>query len=177
MEFSFDVDLGVKYSRSKAIKFLNVAGDVIAGKAAENVNETLKGNSKGQLANSIYPDRVDEKNLKINIYANTVYAKIQHEGGDIIPKKAKALAIPFSAETKAIAIPEGKSIRNIFPDLYFRPHKTGKSLGGLYKKMGKGKDDVLMYLLIDKVHLKGKFYLKNAMLSETPKILQQMGVN
>ena len=43
--------------------------------------------------------------------------------------------------------------------------------------MGKGKNDVLMYLLVDKVHLNGKFYLKNAMLSETPKILQQMGVN
>lgn len=176
MEFSFNVDLGVKHSRSKVIDFLNVAGGVIAGQAAKNVTETLKENSKGTLASSIFFE-VDEKELKLTVIANTVYARIQHEGGDILPNKARALAIPYSAETKAIAVPEGKSIRDIFPDLYFRAHKTGKSLGGLYKKMGKGKDDVLMYLLIDKVHLNGKYYLKNALLSEVPKLLRKMSVN
>lgn len=180
MEFSFNVDLGVKYSRSKAIAFLHTAGAVITGKAVENVTTELNQNSKGQLASSIFFD-VDEKNLLLTVIANTVYARIQHEGGDIIPKNAQALAIPVHKDAKETAIPEGRSIRDVFPDLVLIPASDTNSHPLLVRMKSRKKDGYqvfdVMYILVTKVHINGVYYLKNALLSETPKVLQQMGVN
>ena len=180
MEFSFDVDLGVKYSRSKAINFLNVAGGVIAGKASENVTTKLNKNSKGNLAGSIFYE-VDEKQLKLFVIANTPYARIQHEGGDILPKRAKALAIPVHRDAVETAIPEGRTIKDIFPDLVLIPASDNNQHPLLVRMKSRKKDGYqvydVMYILVTKVHLNGTYFLKDAMLSETPKILQQMGVN
>lgn len=180
MEFSFNVDLGVKHSRSKAVDFLTLAGGVISGKAVENVTTELNQNSKGQLASSIFFE-VDQKNLKLTVIANTVYARIQHEGGDILPAKAKALAIPVHRDAKETVIPENKTVRDIFPDLVLIPAGKNNSHPILVQMKSRKKDGYqvfdVMYILVTKVHLTGKFYLKNALLSETPKVLQQMRVN
>lgn len=180
MEFSFDVDLGVKYSRKKAIDFLKAAKGPIVGKAVENVATKLNKNSKGNLGGSIFGE-IDEKELKLFVIANTPYARIQHEGGDILPKKAKALAIPVHPDAVETAIPEGRTIRDIFPDLVLIPASDNNQHPLLVRMKSRKKDGYqvfdIMYILVTKVHLTGTHFLRDAILSETPKILQQMGVN
>lgn len=175
MEFTFDIDLGKKFAREKVRKALPIVGWLVVGKAVENVHNTLKKHSDGNLANQIFP-KVDEDELKVSIIANTPYARIQELGGDIKPINAKALAIPHRENTKGIAIPEGKSIRDIFPNLFFIPHKSLNSIGGLYSKVGNDKME-LMYTLVAKTTIKGVHYLRRAIQENKPMILKAFGKN
>lgn len=175
MEFTFDINKAMKFSKEKSLMLLDVSGAMVTSKAKQNIQTQFEYTSGNMEKQTFY--YVDKEEFKAVIVTNTPYARIQEKGGDIKPVNAKALAIPYNAEAKAIAIPEGKSIRDIFPNLYFRPHKTGKSFGGLYKKMGKGKDDVLMYLLIDQISIKANPYLVPALHETMPKVLSKVKIN
>jgi len=117
MDFEFNIDLGMKFGKEKAIAFLDYAGVMTAGKATTNVQSQFRDQT-GNLANSIF-HKVDEGSLTAVVIANTEYARIQELGGDIKPVNAKALAVPVHPDAKKTAIPEGRSIRDVFPDLVY----------------------------------------------------------
>lgn len=72
---------------------------------------------------------------------DVVYARIQDQGGEIRPRRAKALAIPLAGV---------KGVPRNFPDLFFIKTKRGTML--LCRRDGKGRLKP-MFLLKDKVQI------------------------
>lgn len=173
MEFTFDIDLGMKFGKEKALQIVDASCALTMSKGVRNLVESYKTDGvTNNLANSFFYE-VDEATISGIVVANTDYARIQEEGGDILPKDAKALAIPLHPDAKKTAIPEGSSIRNVFPDLVLIQRDGAHPL--LVRKKDKVFD--LMYVLVSKVHLEGKHYLKNALATEPQKVLQKFRVN
>jgi len=188
MKFEFNIDAGMKLSREKTLQLLDVAGAMVSSKAIQNVQNNF-GRAGGKtdrptqdgLAGSIFHE-VDKSEFKCSIIANKQYAAIQEKGGDIKPKKAKALAIPIHPDAKKALIAENQSIRDVFPDLVLlSPDSAGREHPLLIrprsrKKQGYNTFDV-MYVLVTEVHLKAKPYLVPALLETMPKVLKKVGMN
>lgn len=181
MKFDFDIDSSMKFAEKKAADIIDYACVMIESKAIQNLNASYTSeNVTGNLANSFFHE-VNRKELKGIVVANTEYAHIQEEGGDILPVNAKALAIPIHPEAKKTAIPDGKSIRDIFPDLVLLPADSDRQHPLLVRMKSRKKGGYqvfeIMYVLVSKVHLEGKHYMKNALESEMPKVLERFRVN
>ena len=171
MEFTFNIDLGKKFATEKALLALDFAGAVVAGKAVQNVHNVFEEQT-GNLANSIFWE-VNKSEFKTIIVANTEYARIQELGGDILPVNAKAIAVPIHPDAKKTAIPDGRTIRDIFPDLVLIKRKNGHPL---LVRVGKNVFDI-MYVLVSKVTLKAKPYLRPALYESKDLILKAFGKN
>lgn len=141
------------FERNKADALL-LAGNVILGDA-----QVRAPRDKGQLRNSGDVDLINNDNARISF--NTEYAAIQHDGGDIGPINAKALAVPVHKTAK------GRSPRE-FNDLHYAQRKGKPPI--LYRKKGKGIE--VMYVLVKKVTIQGKFYLSGAVEDGKDKILR-----
>lgn len=93
----------------------------------------------------------------VTVGSNLVYAPIQQVGGTIVPKTARALAIPMQASLAR----RGVWPRD-FPDgaLRFVPNKKGrgKAVGYLFENDPDGAGR-LMYVLVREVEIKGQPYL------------------
>ncbi|MBK7979249.1 MAG: hypothetical protein IPK06_04400 [Ignavibacteriae bacterium] len=157
-----DISKSEKYTNSLILDFLNFTGGIIVSEMVQNVVETFE-NQTGNLANSIF-FVVDVNEFKVIVYANTEYARIQELGGDILPVNAKALAIPVHPEAKKTAIPDGKTIRDIFPDLVLIPRKNAPAL--LVRKKGRGFNHErfdIMYVLVQKATIPPHPYAEPAL--------------
>lgn len=93
----------------------------------------------------------------VTVGSNLVYAPIQQVGGTIVPKTARALAIPMQASLARRGVwprdfPEGA--------LRFVPAKRGArgTVGYLFENDGES-DGRLMYVLVRSVEIKGQAYL------------------
>lgn len=85
----------VSYETEKLFKkALKQAGMLVLRDAIINVNQKLRKNSKGTLGNSL---TVVEKGLEVYVGPTVIYGRIHEMGGTIVPKKAKALAIPLDS--------------------------------------------------------------------------------
>lgn len=171
MDFNFNIELAENYCRKKALKGLDVAGAVVTSKAIQNVHNTFEEQT-GNLAGHIFHKVIPEE-FKTLIIANTPYARIQELGGDIKPVDAKALAIPVHPDAKKTAIPEGKTIKDIFPDLVLIKRKNAHPL--LVRTSEKRFD--IMFVLVSEVTLKAKPYLRPALYESRDLILKAFGKN
>lgn len=173
MEFTFDINKAMKLSKEKSLMLLDVSGAMVSSKAKQNIQAQFEYTSGNMEKQTFY--YVDKEEFKAVIVTNTPYARIQEKGGDIKPKNAKALAVPIHPEAKKTAIPEGRSIRDVFPDLVMiKSEKTGHPL--LIRPKGKDKFDV-MYVLVSSVSIKANPYLVPALHETMPKVLSKVKIN
>lgn len=93
--------------------------------------------------------------------SESVYARIQNEGGTILPRIAKNLAIPLPGS----GVQRGQGPRD-FPDLVFIKSKKGNKL---LARVSKGKIKP-MFVLKDRVRLNGTGYLNRAVAAAGPEI-------
>ena len=152
---------------------------VKAGLRAEGAAKELAGSRmqvrSGALRRSIQSSVTDEDGgfaLRLRAGAGSRelrYARIHEEGGEIIPKNGKFLAIPWPGGPAVTAggVSRYASPRDV-PDLHFQATRGGA--GGLLLKdiPGKGKNNrsaksEIWYVLVRKVNIKAKRYLGDAM--------------
>lgn len=107
-----------------------------------------------------------------------LYAKAQEEGAEILPKNAKALAMPVGNAVTAGGQPRYDGPRSYPGDLKFIPFtKSGIAIGGLYdvnelakaKKNGRDLSSIqAAFILLRRTRLKGVHYLRNGMAQYLP---------
>lgn len=104
----------------------------------------------------------------VEIGAVLPYAEIQHEGGLILPREGKLLAIPVKDTLRAMnAGADGQQgtgwPRDVDPDrtiLRFIPSRTGRSVGVLVDEEGKaGHGTGVLYVLVQSTTILGQPYL------------------
>lgn len=176
MEFEFNINLGMDIARKKALQILNLATEMTVSKAKQNIQQNFEHTS-GNLEKQTY-GYVEEDNLRGLVISNTPYSRIREMGGDILPVNARALAIPVHPDARKTAIPQGKSIRDIFPDLVLIKSKSGHPL--LVRSAGRGFNHGrmdIMYVLVTKVHQKAKPYLRPAGYEMVPKAIRKFKVS
>ncbi len=125
---------------------LTVIGSFISSEAKKNA---MRSGGSGQLANSI---TYKVQGNKVKISANTIYALIQELGGEIRPRKAKALAAPIDRESK------GKLPAD-FPDL-FPIYEKGKAPLLVVKN---GDEIKPLFILLKSVTMRAHPYLRPAL--------------
>ena len=165
----FNIEAGVKYTESKIYDWLVAVGEL--GSSAAKVNAPKdKGNLIQEIDYEVmWPERL------VRISANTIYAAIQEMGGDIVPKDAKALAVPVHPDAKAALIPEGSSIKDVFPDLIYIERNGQAPL--LVREAGRGLNHGrfdIMYVLVQKVTIPAQPYLRPAIFENQKQILDLM---
>ncbi|HEX2866550.1 MAG TPA: HK97 gp10 family phage protein [Ignavibacteriales bacterium] len=157
--------------KERIIKKLTVIGQLVQGAAASLVT-TLTGNLKNSITY-----QVDGTRLSVRIGTNVEYALIIELGGVIRPRNARALAVPVSPEAKRTIIPEGQSIRDVFPDLVMVEAKGKPPILIRNKTKWKGqkreKQTVeVMYVLLTSVTIRPQPYLKPALVMNRSKIMR-----
>lgn len=176
MQFTFDIEKCKKFSREKTLELLDVSGSTVTSKAKQNIQQNFKETSGNMEKQTFY--WVDKSEFKMICVTNTPYAHIQEKGGDIKPVNAKALAVPIHPDAKKTAIPEGRSIKDVFPDLVLISRKNAPAL--LVRPAGRGMNHGrfdLMFVLVTQVTLKANPYLVPALFSEMPKVLSKVSFN
>jgi len=158
----------LKYYDNRLNDALELIGNYVLGEAQANIVRNFKRRTEGGGLLGSGSREVNTANKTVTVAFNTEYAAIQELGGDIVPRNAKALAIPVHSEAKKTAIPDGRSIRDMFPDLIYLPNKGGHPL--LARKKGKGLE--IMYVLVSKVHITAQPYLRPAVYNNTDQILR-----
>jgi hypothetical protein len=110
----------------------------------------------------------EDGSLRSGALSDVIYARIQDEGGTIVPKRAKALAIPVSPRAKG---GKGGSIGpGDFPKNYLHMvWPKGGPKGFLF-----GLDSVLHFVLQKSVTLKATGYLEQAARIAFPLITEDM---
>lgn len=92
----------------------------------------------------------------VTVGSNLVYAPIQQVGGTIVPKTARALAIPMQASLAR---------RGVWPrdlpagSLRFVPARRGNTVGYLFDATEPGETGRLMFVLVRQTEIKGQPYL------------------
>lgn len=105
----------------------------------------------GILRNS-YRTRVHPDGAEV--YSDLPQARLHNFGGTVVPKKAKALAIPLTVQAVRAGGP-----RRFPKKLQFRPHPSGKNaVGVLYEKLAGGKTTD-HYLLVKKVTVPARWHV------------------
>jgi hypothetical protein len=152
------------------------SGLLLAAQAASipvrnRIFEAFPG-GRGGLARSYTATLLQPKDgkLRSGVTSDSVYARIQNEGGTIVPKSAKALTIPISNEAKR-AGEEGRGARDLGMKLSLIWHKGDPT--GLLAESIKGKLKP-HYLLAKRSTIKGRHYLEKAAEDAEPKIAEIM---
>jgi hypothetical protein len=161
--------------RDRVVGRISAKGDKAGKILVDSVRRHIRGFAKertGALEKSFgYTLRVTKGGyVNIHVWSDSPYAIIHEDGGEIRPRKARALAIPLTPEAKAAGSP-----RN-FPGKLFRPNKRGK---------GKVKSNVLVvkggprggaggvtkhYALVTRVRLRPRHYITKAAEKAAPKL-------
>lgn len=138
-------------------KLLSIIGTTIRDRVKKRIREgkispkTVKSNSTKTSGTTL----IESKRLlgsinfhisgnKAQVGTNLVYARIHHEGGTIVPKKAKFLAIPLTTAAKAMRPRD-------FEDTFI-------SKGVIFRKLDDGKIEAI-YALKKKVIIPERKYL------------------
>lgn len=149
------------------------AAEIAAGELRIASNEMFSHRT-GELARSWRPMflRVSRSELTTAALSDLVYAAIQNDGGTIVPRTRKYLAIPL------VDLPVGKWPRDFGRgELSFVPLKSGD--GGLLVRAAKGKArqgkiGEAIFLLKKSVTLKGRHYIEKAAAIAEPRIQEHM---
>lgn len=162
MTFEFNDAAFNAYAKKKIDAGLDLVGQFVVGQAAKKAEGQFQG--LGKLAGSIFHRVISSDNL-VRISANTIYAAIQELGGDIKPDKAKALTVPIHPDAK------GKKASD-FNDLTLIKRKNGPPL--LVRITGKGKKQRMdiMFVLLTKVTIPSRPYLRPAVYENKSTILK-----
>ena len=139
-----------------------------SGNLSHSINYATSKNQSGvngQTTGTALKKPNDKMTLKVG--TNVVYAAIQEFGGTIVPENAGALAVPIHPDAKAALIPQGGSIRNVFPDLVMIKRKSGAPL--LVRVKGNQFD--IMYVLLKRVTIPAHPFLRPAVLNNKQNIV------
>lgn len=115
------------------------------------------------------PLQLAEDKLAVRIGTNVVYAAIQEFGGTIVPVDAGALTVPIHPLAKKAAS-MGLGARS-FPDLVLIERVGRPPLLVRIKDKGRNKRFDIMYVLLPKVVIPAKPYLRPALTGNRSKIL------
>jgi len=117
--------------------------------------------------------------LQIGVFRGPAlaYANIQEHGGEIRPRKARALAFapPGSPALTAAGVERHGGPRNYPGSLTFIPFKGVNAVGGLFDSVAlKGvtslRDITPVYLLLRRVFIKPKHYIRDGVMERLPAI-------
>lgn len=116
--------------------------------------------------------------LKVGVFRGPAlsYAASLDQGATIVPKKAKALAIPTKdggALTPA-GVDRYGGPRQFPEPLKFIPFRSAKPnvVGGLFKT--RGQDLILVYILLSKVKIEARRYLRKGTLLAAPEVASRL---
>lgn len=132
------------------------AAQHVVGTIREVVYETFPDGRTGALARSFRPTFLGRVDGGVSAAAKSelVYARIQDEGGTVVPKTVKNLAIPLSRT------PVGKWPRHFAKgELTLIPGKGGKA--SILARVKRGKVEP-MFVLVRSVRIPGRGYLATA---------------
>lgn len=124
----------------------------------------------GHLRRNIAATVVDGKTGGVEVrlgVQGVPYARIQEKGGTVVPRSAKALAIPMPAAQTAAGVGRYPSPR-AHGNLQWRPDGKGGP-GLLFDPSG-----VLMYVLKRQITIKPKWYLRDALTTATQDLDKQL---
>lgn len=140
---------------------------IAAGEIRRAIYATFRGRT-GELARSFHETFLGDAKDGIRsagALSDLVYAPIQDEGGTVVPKRGKYLAIPLPGAN----VPFGKWPRDYAKgDLHFIKSKAGNAL--LADPTGKP-----IFALKTSVRLKGRGYIRAAADAASPKMAEVMG--
>lgn len=133
------------------------AAEHVAGTIREVVYDKFPEGRTGALGRSFKPVFLgrDDHGVSAAASSDLVYARIQDEGGTVVPKTTKALAIPLKR------LPVGKWPRHFAKgELTLIPGKNGKA--SILAKVSKGGKVDPMFVLVRSVRIPGRHYLDAA---------------
>lgn len=110
---------------------------------------------------------------------DVVYARIIEEGGTVVPKNGKFLAIPVGPALTSAGVARFPSPRDV-PDLRFQPIRGG-AMGLLVKdypgaRGGRGARSEVWYVLVRSVYIRPRAYLFRARESMESRALQELSI-
>jgi hypothetical protein len=146
-----------------------------AGHAVKNYLSGQRLNRRtGSLARSVVGRALRVNGIpamEIGIFGGPAarYAGIQEHGGVIVPKRAKALAMPVGGALTAAGVPRWASPRDYPGELRFVPGHRGI---GVLVDANTGE---VLWRLLRKVVIKPRHYLRDAMLEELPRTARTLG--
>jgi len=140
-----------------ALRAANYAGGAIA----EVITERFSG-GRGNLARSFLPAKFIERSggqVSAGALSDLIYADIQDQGGDILPKTVSKLAIPLPGSSRARRMwprdwPRGK--------LFAFTSRRGNRILGERRGRGPRARLVIHYVLKPMVRILGKNYIAEA---------------
>lgn len=177
-----------RFSDKDVMQAIGIAFERGSSKAAAYIIKNfLSGNPihrrTGNLARSvegIYEVVDGLPRIRVGVFRSPAsnYASMLERGGTIYPKKAKALAMPVnSAVTPAGVSRFGDSPRNYPGELKFIPIRNKPSLVGLLVPVSDNESVKMQaaYLLLRKVNIKPRPYLREGVMQYLPNLSQEVG--
>lgn len=139
----------------------------------------------GSLARSVVGGAIMRGNLptiRVGIFRgpSLAYAAMQEYGGTILPKNAKALALPVNDALTPAGVARYPSPRNYPSPLRFVPWKGAKAIGALYDadQLRRAKQNWAavrpLWILMSSVDMPGKHYLMLGMREALPLIAKDL---
>ncbi len=138
------------------------AAQHVVGEIRATLYETVRSGTTGQLARSFEASFVERNGKTVSAAAGSdlIYARIQDEGGTILPRTVKRLAVPLNDNGR---LPIGKWPRHWAPGaLTLIKSKRGNDLLAEIKGVGKRAKIIPRYALVKSVTLSPKGYLETA---------------
>lgn len=175
----------------RLFEFLDFEAGILAGKV---VKETLSGGEglnrrTGNLARSTVGRAVRISGvpaMRIGVFRgpSLAYAGIHESGGEIKPKKAKALAIPVGEAVDPSGVERFGGPRNFPGELRFLPFRRGIAVGKLIDEKDAKKLEArdkspyeaqALYLLLKKVRIPASHWLSNPVTKALPTVARSIG--
>jgi len=155
-------------SSPEGAAMFETAAEILVGEVRVTIMEGYRGKSAavvrtGNLARSFRKEvTVSQGAVTLAAKSDSIYAKIQDQGGRIFPRTRKALAVPL------IRLPVGKWPRHWSRGELFAIRKAGSVEGVLARKRGRTIEAV--YALRKSVKIEPKHYLRKASKEALPRI-------
>jgi len=171
-DVSEDMNRIAGHARDSLTRGVLFGAEIAAGEIRREIASTFQ-QWTGKMGRSFRATLLERDGNKIaaGALSDLVYAEKQWRGGIIKPKRAKALAIPFSDRAKTISR-RGSGPR-MFPTplelIWPKSRRTGLLVERTRNK------SILHYILAKKVYIKPKPYLERAMTRAEPQILEALG--
>lgn len=145
---------------------MRAAGFLVEGRVKHNIRGTFKGSAirrpKGKLLQSWTSATFERGGALVTaVGSSLIYAKIQEEGGTVVPRNKKFLAVPLTpAAAKARPLD--------FHDTYLIPSKSGFVI----RQAG---SDENLYALVKSVKIPARPYVAPAQRDTQAKVLKLVG--
>ena len=154
------------------------ASDIMLKEAKTNAAARLQARSRA-LLNTIRSEVSGQSNaVTVSLLAggdygglHVPYARLQEWGGEIVPKRAKFLAIPTEEGLTGPGIPKYASPRQM-PFAKFIPGKEGSKAIWLVVD---SRNDQVFFLLVARTYVPGKSYLRDALATATQQVPGLLG--